>query len=84
MEERDDGERKPGRDWNENVIDVGWDAKEIERGIRKVVEDRVISPRVARRRNVYGDGHASERIVGVPDRIAQDGGLSPWKRFWDG
>jgi UDP-N-acetylglucosamine 2-epimerase len=75
------GERQAGRERNENVIDVGWNAKDIERGIRKALTDKALLRRAARRKNLYGDGRAAERIVKVLEGFARAGGVPLEKRF---
>ena len=69
------GERQTGRERSGNVIDVPWagptgGAMGIEKAIRRVLTDKAFARRVALRKNVYGDGHASERIVEVLERIS--------------
>ena len=77
------GERQAGRERNANVIDVGWDAEEIEGAVRRAMTDEGFKRRVARRKNVYGDGKASGRIVKVLEGMAREGiGLE--KRFVEG
>ena len=78
------GDRQAGRERSGNVIDVPWEGKNggamgIERAIRRVLTDKAFARRVASRKNVYGDGRASERIVAV---LEQDGGrISTVKQF---
>lgn len=74
------GQRQAGRERNGNVIDVGWDAGEISQAISKAMHDKSFLRRVAQRKNVYGDGKASGRIVKVLEAIARNG-ISLEKRF---
>lgn len=59
------GERQKGRERNANVLDAPWDENAIEETLRRTMEDTAFLRRVARRRNLYGDGHAAERIVAI-------------------
>jgi len=77
------GGRQAGRERNGNVIDVGWDAGEIEQAVRRATMDEGFRRRVGRRKNVYGDGRASGRIVGVLEGLAREG-ISLEKRFVEG
>ncbi len=66
------GPRQSGRERNENVIDVPWSAGTpgILRAIQRALGDRSFRQRIARRKNLYGDGKASSRIVGVLEQVA--------------
>ena len=77
------GDRQAGRERNVNVIDVGWNAAEIEKALRRVLPDKCFARQVVRRKNIYGDGHASERTVAVLEKIAREG-IALEKRFVDG
>jgi len=57
------GGRQNGRQRSGNVIDVPYDAARVRRAIARACTDAVWRRHVRRLRNVYGDGHASERIV---------------------
>jgi UDP-hydrolysing UDP-N-acetyl-D-glucosamine 2-epimerase len=60
------GNRQLGRAHGENVVHVPFDAVLIERAILETLESKVrVNSEGAE--NIYGDGHASERIV---DRLA--------------
>ena len=76
------GERQAGRERNGNVIDVPWSAGigGIEKAIRFAISDKAFLRRVAKRKNVYGDGRASERMVKVLEGLAQEG-IELEKRF---
>lgn len=75
------GPRQAGRERNANVIDVEWNRQAIERAVRKATSDKTFLRRVARRKNLYGDGQASKRIVGVLEKVAKAGGVALVKRF---
>ncbi len=76
------GDRQAGRERNGNVIDVAWKVGEkgIAEAIGFAISEGGFLRRAEKRKNVYGDGHASERMVGVLEGIARVGvGLG--KRF---
>jgi len=77
------GERQAGRERNDNVIDVAWNREKILDALVQAWEDRRFHRRVARRKNVYGDGKASERIVRLLEGLARAGGVGLEKRFCD-
>ncbi len=54
------GSRQHGRDRGCNVIDVGYDATEIEAAVRRQLEHGPYAPD-----HVYGDGYAAEKIVDI-------------------
>lgn len=60
------GERQAGRERNANVIDVAWKAG--ARGIQSALKHAYsasFQSIVAQRQNLYGDGHASQRILKI-------------------
>jgi len=76
------GDRQAGRERNGNVVDVAWSAGEkgIAEAIGFAISDKTFLRGVAKRKNLYGDGRASQRIVGVLEGIAREG-ISLEKRF---
>jgi UDP-hydrolysing UDP-N-acetyl-D-glucosamine 2-epimerase len=76
------GDRQAGRERNANVIDVPWEGGEagIRAAIRKA-RSTAFEGVVGRRKNVYGDGHASARIVRVLEGLKLPLGIG--KRFYD-
>jgi UDP-hydrolysing UDP-N-acetyl-D-glucosamine 2-epimerase len=58
------GDRQKGRERNPNVIDVPWEAGPggIQTAIKKATSPSY-QRLIAKRKNLYGDGHASERIL---------------------
>ncbi len=74
------GTRQDGRIKARNVIDVGYSSEEIKRGIQKAVSDS-FRDSLEGLDNPYGDGKASERIVGVLETV--DLGALKIKRFCD-
>lgn len=66
------GSRQRGRERGDNVIDVGYDRREIAAAVRRALEDAAFLQAVARRRNPYGDGRASERIARILAEVSLD------------
>ena len=74
------GNRQSGRLRGKNVIDVGYARTEIADGIRKALSAEFkagLSDLV----NPYGDGHATDRIIGKLRELKIDGALLR-KRFY--
>jgi GDP/UDP-N,N'-diacetylbacillosamine 2-epimerase (hydrolysing) len=63
------GSRQQGRERGDNVIDVGYNRKEIIKAIKKALSDQVFLKKVKRCYNPYGDGKASIRIAEVLSRL---------------
>ncbi len=59
------GTRQQGRERPGNVIDVGNDARDIVRGLKKALFLTSFRKKVMRVKNIYGDGHSAERIVQI-------------------
>lgn len=59
------GDRQQGRERSANVRDVPVDSHAIERAVREALAEGRVSVE-----NVYGDGHAGERIVALLESIA--------------
>ncbi|MBO8157766.1 MAG: UDP-N-acetylglucosamine 2-epimerase (hydrolyzing) [Bacillaceae bacterium] len=62
------GTRQNGRERSKNIIDVPVNLGEIKNGINKVTSAEFIEE-MDNVVNIYGDGHASERIVNVLKQI---------------
>ena len=77
------GDRQAGRERNSNVIDVSWSAgaSDIERAVRHTLTHKPFLAKVAKRKNLYGDGHATERLL--KDLESLHFPLSTTKRFRD-
>ena len=77
------GDRAKGRERNGNVIDVPWEEgrEGIEGAVVRAVTDREFLGEVAKRKNLYGDGRAGERIVRVLEGIKWPAGIT--KAFSD-
>ena len=63
------GGRQEGRQRAGNVIDVGYDTKEIVAAVRKALQDRDFRKKVSSCENPYGDGKAGKRIVKVLSKV---------------
>jgi len=63
------GTRQKGRQRAANVIDVGYDKNEIKAAMDKTLHDEELLNKIRKRRNPYGEGKASERIVKVLSEI---------------
>ncbi len=76
------GDRQAGRQRSANVIDTPWKKRDLNNAILKATRDRAFLRKVAARKNIYGDGHASARIVRVLESL-HSRPLSTIKRFCD-
>ena len=63
------GTRQTGRECAKNVLFVGHNKKEIIGAIRNALHGNKFKKALRSCRNPYGDGHASERIVEVLEKI---------------
>ena len=62
-----------------NVIDVGYDRKDIIAGIRKALDDTVFIQSLAACTSPYGDGHTSEKTADILSRMRLDPAIiSKW------
>ena len=59
------GDRQMGRERNLNILDVPWSAGKsgIQKAIHFALGNKNFIRKVEKRQNLYGDGHAGERIV---------------------
>jgi UDP-N-acetylglucosamine 2-epimerase (non-hydrolysing)/GDP/UDP-N,N'-diacetylbacillosamine 2-epimerase (hydrolysing) len=69
------GSRQDGRLRATNVLDVGYDAKEIVAAVRRCVEDAAFRHACATCENPYGQGHAGPRIAEALATIELDRAL---------
>lgn len=76
------GPRQAGRQRSGNVLDVEFVARQIAAAIQTARCDGSFRRRIARRQNVYGDGHAAARIAAVLAKFAAQR-LTPVKQFQD-
>ena len=65
------GNREHGRLQGANVINVGYDSKEIEVAIRKALNPK-FKERLKKMPNPYGDGKSSKRIVDILESVPID------------
>jgi UDP-N-acetylglucosamine 2-epimerase (non-hydrolysing)/GDP/UDP-N,N'-diacetylbacillosamine 2-epimerase (hydrolysing) len=63
------GNRQKGRERSNNIIDVPHNKNAIIKAIKKALFDNHFRKQVKKCRNIYGDGHASERIVKTLSKI---------------
>ena len=66
------GSRQQGRQRAFNVIDVGYNKKDIIKGIRFVLHDEKFKKRIKKKTTPYGDGHSGERIVEILNALPFD------------
>lgn len=59
------GRRQNNRLCAENVLHVGHDRDRIAEAVHKALDDSAFQATVANCRQIYGDGHAGERIINV-------------------
>ncbi|HUO10026.1 MAG TPA: UDP-N-acetylglucosamine 2-epimerase [Phycisphaerae bacterium] len=77
------GERQAGRERNANLVDVPWSTGTagIKWAIQHATTNKEFLARVAQRQNLYGDGHAAERLRKILE--AQRFPLPTTKQFHD-
>lgn len=64
------GTRQDYRERGVNVIDVGYNHKEISKALNKILErDKMFLKRLKQIKNPYGDGNASSRIVHTLEKM---------------
>ncbi len=69
------GERQKGRAMADNVINVGYDKKQIIKAIKKATTDKKFLAKARKSQNFYGDGKASSKIVNILKKIEIDNKL---------
>jgi GDP/UDP-N,N'-diacetylbacillosamine 2-epimerase (hydrolysing) len=67
------GPRQLGRERNPNVLDVPFQASAIDRAITRALSDDAFLKRVRQRKNLYGRGNASTKIVKALEAAAAQG-----------
>lgn len=71
------GERQDGRDRCSNVIDAGYDRKQIVNAVKKALHDKEFIKEIKGCKNTYGDGKTAKRIakilfeIKIDDRLLQ-------------
>jgi len=63
------GSRQNGRQRGENIIDTGYDYKEIAQSIDRALNDTDFKRKVKTAKNPYGDGNSSLKIVEILDSL---------------
>jgi GDP/UDP-N,N'-diacetylbacillosamine 2-epimerase (hydrolysing) len=63
------GNRQKGRQKGKNVIDTGYDTREIVSAIDRALHDEAFKRKVKTAKNPYGDGTSSKKIVGILEKI---------------
>jgi GDP/UDP-N,N'-diacetylbacillosamine 2-epimerase (hydrolysing) len=65
------GDRQAGRERNPNVLDLPWHTspKPIERAIHHALTHKPFLTKVAKRKNLYGDGHATDRLLKILESL---------------
>ncbi len=63
------GPRQRGRERNPNVVDAPADRAAVRLAIERARTDEAVGKAAAGRVNLYGDGHAAERIAGALERF---------------
>jgi UDP-hydrolysing UDP-N-acetyl-D-glucosamine 2-epimerase len=63
------GSRQKGRQKGDNVIDTGYDTREIVSAIDRALHDEVFKRNVKTAKNPYGDGNSSKKIVEILEKI---------------
>lgn len=66
------GTRQSGRLRGKNVIDTGYDRKEIMKAIKKSLTDKKYLEKIKASKNPYGDGRCSEKITRILSEITLD------------
>jgi UDP-N-acetylglucosamine 2-epimerase (non-hydrolysing)/GDP/UDP-N,N'-diacetylbacillosamine 2-epimerase (hydrolysing) len=70
------GTRQHARTRACNVIDVGYDANEIEAGIDRALNDAGFRAGLQHCTSPYGDGRCAERTLAIIERLRLDAGLT--------
>lgn len=63
------GTRQSGREQGENVINTGYDSCEISSAISRSLSDKEFQRKVKAAINPYGNGHTSEKIIDILEKI---------------
>lgn len=63
------GNRQSGRQHGQNVINAGYDRKEIESAIRKSLSDSNYAKKLKNLKNPWGDGKSAKRIVRILENL---------------
>ncbi|MBI2670101.1 MAG: UDP-N-acetylglucosamine 2-epimerase (hydrolyzing) [Candidatus Yanofskybacteria bacterium] len=63
------GTRQTGRQRGANVIDVGYNKKEIEKAVYKSINDQAYLKRLKKIKNPWGDGKTGPRVAKILENI---------------
>lgn len=63
------GSRQEGRERADNIIDVGYNRKEIKAAISKVLYDSKFRAKLKKSKNPYGDGKTGLRVADILSKI---------------
>jgi len=63
------GTRQSGRLRQISIIDVGYNKDQIKKAINKAITDKNFHAKIKKQKSLYGDGHASKRIVKILETI---------------
>ena len=63
------GNRQKGRERGHNVIDVAYDKGQITKAIKKSLYDKKYLVGLKKIKNPYGNGHTSQRIVSILEKL---------------
>lgn len=69
------GPRQIGRQRGANVIDVGYDRKEIKNAIDRSLNDRAYLRQLEKVKNPWGDGKTGPRVAKILEKITIDNSL---------
>lgn len=69
------GDRQKNRERSGNVLDVGYNEKEIILAIKKSLNDKKYLAKLKKIKNIYGDGKTSKRIVKILENLKIDKNL---------
>lgn len=75
------GTRQQDRERAENVIDVSYERKSIQKGIEKALFDNSFRSQVSTLRNPFGEGESALKIVRILKSVSLDGIIQ--KRFYE-
>lgn len=75
------GTRQQGRERSGNVIDVGYNRREIKKALKKALFDKTYRESLKKVPNIYGDGTAAPKIVKVLKNVSLDNIVQ--KKFYE-
>jgi len=63
------GTRQEGRLHSASVIDVSYNKNQIKKAINKTINDKKFLNKIKKLKSLYGDGHSSDKIVDILEKI---------------